>query len=300
MPRVDGLEVCRRLRDAGDRTPVLMLTARDAVERPRRRARRRRRRLPRQAVRAGGAQGARPRAAPARRRARRSQRPVALGPAHGPATYDVFRGERRIALTRTEFQLLRYFLENPRQVLSRTQLFEGVWGYDFGATSNSLGVHIGYLRRKLGSRRRATSAAHGPRRRLHPARATVSLRRRITLVGAAAVAVAVVLACTRRLRRRSRRAARAGRRAATPAGRARSSACHARSAISEAQAAGRGRFGQLAPKRAVRSPTSKRCARTERHATTSRRPARTAFPSTPSTERSPPGGGSRAARRDRG
>ena len=64
-------------------------------------------------------------------------------------TYDVFRGERRIALTRTEFQLLRYFLENPRQVLSRTQLFEGVWGYDFGATSNSLGVHIGYLRRKL-------------------------------------------------------------------------------------------------------------------------------------------------------
>ena len=65
------------------------------------------------------------------------------------ASYDVFRGERRIVLTRTEFQLLRYFLDNPRQVLSRTQLFEGVWGYDFGATSNSLGVHIGYLRRKL-------------------------------------------------------------------------------------------------------------------------------------------------------
>ena len=66
-----------------------------------------------------------------------------------PVTYDVFRGDRRIALTRTEFQLLRHFLESPRQVLSRTQLFEGVWGYDFGATSNSLGVHIGYLRRKL-------------------------------------------------------------------------------------------------------------------------------------------------------
>ena len=149
MPRVDGLEVCRRLRDTGDRTPVLMLTARDAVEH----------RV--EGLDAGADDYlVKPFAlAELKARVRALLRRVdAPGEANGlmlsdlrmdTTTYDVFRGERRIALTRTEFQLLRYFLENPRQVLSRTQLFEGVWGYDFGATSNSLGVHIGYLRRKL-------------------------------------------------------------------------------------------------------------------------------------------------------
>ena len=149
MPRVDGLEVCRRLRDTGDRTPVLMLTARDAVEH----------RV--EGLDAGADDYlVKPFAlAELKARVRALLRRVdAPGEASGltlsdlrmdTTTYDVFRGERRIALTRTEFQLLRYFLENPRQVLSRTQLFEGVWGYDFGATSNSLGVHIGYLRRKL-------------------------------------------------------------------------------------------------------------------------------------------------------
>ena len=62
--------------------------------------------------------------------------------------HEVTRGERRIDLTRTEFALLRLFLEHPEQVLTRSQIFERVWGYDFGSSSNSLGVYMGYLRRK--------------------------------------------------------------------------------------------------------------------------------------------------------
>jgi len=60
----------------------------------------------------------------------------------------VFRGPRRIELTRTEFLLLELFLRNPRQVLAREIIFDRVWGYDFGANSNSLEVYVGYLRRK--------------------------------------------------------------------------------------------------------------------------------------------------------
>ncbi len=71
-------------------------------------------------------------------------------------SYDVYRGERRIELTRTEFLLLELLLRNPRQVLTRSIIFERVWGYDFGPTSNSLEVYIGYLRRK-------TEAAGEPR-----------------------------------------------------------------------------------------------------------------------------------------
>jgi two-component system response regulator MprA len=59
------------------------------------------------------------------------------------------RGERQLELTRTEYLLLEMFLRHPRRVLTRTAIFEHVWGYDFGASSNSLGVYIGYLRRKL-------------------------------------------------------------------------------------------------------------------------------------------------------
>jgi two-component system response regulator MprA len=62
--------------------------------------------------------------------------------------YEVRRGERRIDLSRTEFHLLALFMEHPRQVLTRSQIFERVWGYDFGAGSNALGVYVGYLRRK--------------------------------------------------------------------------------------------------------------------------------------------------------
>jgi two-component system response regulator MprA len=60
----------------------------------------------------------------------------------------VHRGARLIELSKTEFSLLELFLEHPRQVLTRSTLFERVWGYDFGATSNALGVYMGYLRRK--------------------------------------------------------------------------------------------------------------------------------------------------------
>ena len=65
-----------------------------------------------------------------------------------PGTREVRRGGDRIELTRTEFSLLELFLRNPRQVLTRSIIFERVWGYDFGPTSNSLDVYIGYLRRK--------------------------------------------------------------------------------------------------------------------------------------------------------
>jgi two-component system response regulator MprA len=66
-----------------------------------------------------------------------------------PSTREAHRGDRRMQLTRTEFNLLELFMRNPRQVLTRSQIYERVWGYDFGATSNALWVYIGYLRRKL-------------------------------------------------------------------------------------------------------------------------------------------------------
>ena len=68
-----------------------------------------------------------------------------------PATRDVKRGGREIELTKTEFSLLELFLNHPRQVLSRTQIFEAVWEYDFGPSSNALEVYVGYLRRKTES-----------------------------------------------------------------------------------------------------------------------------------------------------
>ena len=70
-----------------------------------------------------------------------------------PAGHTVTRGGRPIELTRTEFLLLELLLRHPRQVLTRTQIFEQVWGYDFGPSSNSLEVYVGYLRRKLGEPR---------------------------------------------------------------------------------------------------------------------------------------------------
>jgi two-component system, OmpR family, response regulator MprA len=147
MPNVDGLEVARTLRRQDDQVPILVVTARDAVDdrvegldagaddylvkpfaveelRARVRALLRR---------AGAGDGA----------LRFSD--VTLD----PSTREAFRGERRLQLTRTEFNLLELFLRNPRQVLTRSQIYERVWGYDFGATSNALWVYIGYLRRKL-------------------------------------------------------------------------------------------------------------------------------------------------------
>jgi two-component system response regulator MprA len=160
MPGMDGLEVCRRLRAAGDRTPVLMLTARDAVD-------------DRVAGLDAGADDyvVKPFALKelqARLRAllRRIDTPTQeleyAGLRLDPVSRDVWRDERRIQLSRTEYSLLELFLEHPKQVLTRATIFERVWGYDFGATSNTLGVYMGYLRRK-------TEAA-GEARLLHTVR----------------------------------------------------------------------------------------------------------------------------------
>jgi two-component system response regulator MprA len=147
MPGVDGLEVCRRLRRTGIRVPVLMLTARDEVEN-------------RVAGLDAGADDyvtkpfaleellARVRAL-LRRTTDGAGEILQFGDLHlDPGTREVRRGERPIELTRTEFALLELFMVNPRQVLTRSIIFERVWGYDFGFASNSLDVYIGYLRRK--------------------------------------------------------------------------------------------------------------------------------------------------------
>jgi two-component system response regulator MprA len=148
MPGVDGLEVCRRMRSGGDRTAVLMLTARDAVD-------------DRVAGLDAGADDylVKPfalRELQARLRAllRRTEVGTATVLSLDDLVMDVpghtvRRGSREVDLTRTEFSLLQLFLEHPGQVLTRSTIFERVWGYDFGATSNTLGVYVGYLRRKL-------------------------------------------------------------------------------------------------------------------------------------------------------
>ena len=147
MPTVDGLEVCRRLRRGGSRLPVLMLTARDEVS-------------DRVAGLDAGADDyvVKPFALAellARVRALlRRAADEAVDVLHfadlelDPATREVRRAGDSIELTRTEFALLELFMLNPRQVLTRSIIFERVWGYDFGFGSNSLDVYIGYLRRK--------------------------------------------------------------------------------------------------------------------------------------------------------
>jgi two-component system response regulator MprA len=148
MPRLDGLEVCRRLRGSGDRTPVLMLTARGEID-------------DRVAGLDAGADDylvkpfalrelmARLRALLRRTGEDDGEQLLAFEDLRlDRLAHEAFRGERTLQLTRTEFLLLELFLRHPRQVLTRSAIFEHVWGYDFGATSNSLGVYIGYLRRK--------------------------------------------------------------------------------------------------------------------------------------------------------
>jgi two-component system response regulator MprA len=155
MPGVDGLEVCRRIRGTGSKLPVLMLTARTEVE-------------DRVAGLDAGADDyvtkpfaleellARVRAL-LRRTSEDGDEVLRFADLElDPGTREVRRGGRQIELTRTEFSLLELFLRNPRQVLTRSVIFERVWGYDFGFGSNSLDVYIGYLRRK-------TEAAGEPR-----------------------------------------------------------------------------------------------------------------------------------------
>jgi two-component system, OmpR family, response regulator MprA len=148
MPVMDGLEVCRALRAAGDRTPILVLTARDSV-----------------ADRVEGLDAgaddylvkpfaldellARIRALLRRSTPGADERPLRFEDLElDPVTRDVRRGGRTIELTRTEFLLLELFLANPRRVLTREIIFDRVWGYDFGPSSNALEVYVGYLRRK--------------------------------------------------------------------------------------------------------------------------------------------------------
>jgi len=161
MPQVDGLEVCRRMRAIADPTPVLMLTAKDAVS-------------DRVEGLDAGADDylVKPFALPellARLRAL-----LRRWPAEGevlryadlsldPVTREVYRGARLLTLTRTEFALLELFLEHPRQVLTRGVILDRVWGYDAGTGSNSLEVFIGYLRRKTeeGGERRLIQTVRG-------------------------------------------------------------------------------------------------------------------------------------------
>jgi two-component system response regulator MprA len=150
LPDIDGLEVCRLLRRERNRVPVLMLTARDAVAdridgldagaddylvkpfdidelKARLRA------LLRRAGGEGDIDGS-----------------LSFGELTlDPARHGVMVGEKFIELTRTEFQLLELLMLNPRRVLPHTLIYDRVWGYDFGPTSNALRVYVGYLRRKL-------------------------------------------------------------------------------------------------------------------------------------------------------
>ena len=150
LPDIDGLEVCRRIRRAGDATPILMLTARDAVN-----------------DRVEGLDvGADDYLVKpfdlaellARLRALLRRRQVSEGDETvlrfedltlNPGTREVRRGDRVIELTKIEFDLLELFLQHPRQVLTRDQILDLVWGYTFDSGTNSLAVYIGYLRRKL-------------------------------------------------------------------------------------------------------------------------------------------------------
>jgi two-component system, OmpR family, response regulator MprA len=148
LPVVDGLEVCRRLRADGDRVPVLMVTARDAIS-------------DRVAGLDAGADDyvvkpfsidelrARVRAL-LRRAGAGSSEPLRLGDLMlDPRAHLVYRGARRVELTMTEFALLELLFRNVGRVLTRSVIFDRVWGYDFGSTSKALDVYIGYLRRKL-------------------------------------------------------------------------------------------------------------------------------------------------------
>lgn len=149
MPRMDGLEVCRRLRSAGDDLPILILTARDSVSE-------------RVVGLDAGADDYLPKPFAleellARLRAllRRTTTDPAISEAMAfedltldPVTREVTRGVRPISLTRTEFSLMEMLMANPRRVLTRSRILEEVWGYDFPTSGNALEVYVGYLRRK--------------------------------------------------------------------------------------------------------------------------------------------------------
>jgi two-component system response regulator MprA len=162
MPEIDGIEVCRHIRRTGSGLPVLMLTARDAVG-------------DRVAGLDAGADDyvVKPFALEELlARVRALLRRTTPGPDEvlrfadlelSPSRREATRAGEPVELTRTEFNLLELFLRNPRQVLTRSVIFERVWGYDFGFASNSLDVYIGYLRRKTeeGGRPRLIQTVRG-------------------------------------------------------------------------------------------------------------------------------------------
>jgi two-component system response regulator MprA len=148
MPPPDGLDVCRRLRARGDRTPVIMLTAREAVS-----------------DRVDGLEAgaddylvkpfaieellARLRALLRRTASRAGGRALSCADLTlDPATREVRRGAQRLELRPTEFSLLESLMSNAGRVMTRSEIYESVWGYDFGRSSKTLEVYIGYLRRK--------------------------------------------------------------------------------------------------------------------------------------------------------
>jgi len=148
LPRLDGVDVARRLRESGDEVPILILTARDALEsrvegldvgaddylvKP----------FERQEL------LARMRAL-LRRRPPRGMAPLRVGDLMlNPDTHEVSRGERRIELTQREFELLEYLMRNERLVISRQKLLDEVWGYDPFSITNTIEVFVSNLRRKL-------------------------------------------------------------------------------------------------------------------------------------------------------
>ncbi|MDA8355091.1 MAG: response regulator transcription factor [Actinomycetota bacterium] len=147
LPVLDGLEVCRRIRAAGDDTPVLMLTARDAIDD----------RV--QGLDAGADDYvvkpfalaellARLRALLRRRSGSAGDTLTFADLSLDLGTREARRGQRSFSLTRIEFDLLELFLRHPRQVLTRDVILDRVWGYDFDSGTNSLAVYVGYLRRK--------------------------------------------------------------------------------------------------------------------------------------------------------
>jgi two-component system response regulator MprA len=154
LPDIDGMQVTRTLRRSGNRTPILMLTARDAID-----------------DRVDGLEPYDVRELEARLRAimRRhlddgDGRVLRFGELElDPDLHAAKVGGRAIELTRTEYQLLELLMLNPRRVLSSELIYDRVWGYDFGRSGNALRVYIGYLRRKLeeGDQPRLIQTVHG-------------------------------------------------------------------------------------------------------------------------------------------
>jgi two-component system response regulator MprA len=148
MPGLDGIQVVRQLREANDKTWILMLTARDAIED----------RV--EGLESGADDYLVKPFAPAELTARvhallrraetvNQEQPLLYADLTlDPLTREVYRGERRLELTATEFALLHCFLQHPRQALTKAQLLEAVWGYASSGDENLVEVYIGYLRRK--------------------------------------------------------------------------------------------------------------------------------------------------------